>query len=184
MTKTTTKAYRNGAVRHSEQSVEREKKRWMNPVPIQYLSLKSQGRERKQNSLIQRIQVTSSKLSTELWGPFLSSREQGGKVQGLSKSVGLTCHGTGNGHPLILCVSRKINFILPLFSDYNALKPRRAAGCVSYKRGPNEAINQVLEQKAHNAIPQRPCPATAVLLKPPALSFDAVCLNRLTMADI
>ena len=70
------------------------------------------------------------------------------KVQGLSKPVGLTCHGTGNSQPLILCVSRKINFILPLFSDYNALKLLLfGAGCVLYKCAPNEAINQVSEQK-------------------------------------
>lgn len=72
-------------------------------------------------------------------------------------AVGLTCRGTGNGHSLIFCVSRKINFILPLFSDYNALKLLQAAGCVWSKRRSKWSYKSSVGAETHNVIPRGPC---------------------------
>lgn len=56
-------------------------------------------------------------------------------------------HETGNNHSLIF-VSRKINFILPLFSNYNAPK---ALCCWMHPvhQSRKEAINQIVLVQAH-----------------------------------
>lgn len=94
----------------------------MNPRPFVHLSFKGQDEWKQKTLWSKGFAMTSSEVSSELCRPFLSGRGGHEESSRIEKSVGLTCHGTGNSHPLILCVSRKINFILPLFSDYNALK--------------------------------------------------------------
>lgn len=80
-----------------------------------------------------------------------------------------------------MCV-QKDQFYSSFVFRLQCTKAPAAAGCVSYKHGPNEAINQVLEQKhimsspidhvLYNTSPQTPL-----------FCFHTVCTNRLTMSD-
>lgn len=109
----------------------------------------------------------------------LASNEDTWKVQGLSKSVGLTCHRTGNNHSLILCV-QKDQFYSSFVFKLQCTKAPAAAGCASYGHDPNEAINQVLEQKhiMSPPHPQKITYSTVVHLK----LLQSVCANSHTMS--